>query len=225
METELMKWARSNNYNDLYEMLKQFNTNQQEQIKENEQQLIFKLFKLINDDEIKQCEKFIDEYPNLINCRNMANETPLIHACIKGKYHIAKYLVQRHANIEVVDNKGYNALMYACCGKCSLMISANLLSHGADPSVQHNEENALSLAIKQGSHDRVEQLLSYYTLNINQIINKDGTIIDIANKYGNDKIKQLIQDFKNKQDKKRKIEQMRQQINELEQELKKLNPE
>lgn len=78
-----------------------------------------------------------DSKETLLIYPNICERAPLIYAAIENKYDIVKLLVEKGFDINRIDCRGDNALMYACMADVSIV--KLLLDNGAD--VNHINEN------------------------------------------------------------------------------------
>jgi len=86
-------------------------------------------------------------------------ETALMRASFYGYEDAVKMLLQYHADVSLVDNKGRTALMHAAAGKYVDAIPL-LLQAGADPQARDFEgKTALDIA-KESKNDVAEEILS-----------------------------------------------------------------
>ena len=119
--------------------------------------------------------------------------TALMDACESGTFEMVKYLVERGADIDAVDDDelGMNALMIACRDGSFKMVKY-LVDNGADIEILNNEGwNAVMFACEKGNFEMVKYLLEkgadIHTVNV-----KEENALMYACKYGTFKIAKYL---------------------------------
>uniref|UniRef100_A0A1I7RHD0 ANK_REP_REGION domain-containing protein n=1 Tax=Bursaphelenchus xylophilus TaxID=6326 RepID=A0A1I7RHD0_BURXY len=100
---------------------------------------------------------------NFVDIQTETNsDTALTVACVGGHDALVKLLIERGANIEHRDKKGFTPLILAATGGhvevCKLLIGAHCV---IDAQSDRTKDTALSLACSGGRRDVVELLLQY----------------------------------------------------------------
>merc|ERR1719193_1132612 len=87
------------------------------------------------------------------------NGSVLRTACSLGSLPCAKLLLQHGAAVNVVDERGFSALMFAAAkGRADCV--KELLENGADPCAMDNFGNPANWHAQNGGHHDVENILS-----------------------------------------------------------------
>jgi len=98
----------------------------------------------------------------LLNMRNACLWTPLMKAALNGHVEAVKKLVDKGAEIDLMDKGGYTAMMLAASNNFSEVVDL-LIQNGAD--INHIELthgwSALIWAAKRGHRETVEVLLKH----------------------------------------------------------------
>lgn len=76
-------------------------------------------------------EEFVNKDSKNLNSRDNLKRTLLIYSVICGPYEIVKYLIEKKADIDAQDSKGWNALMHAVELKRSDVVKL-LMKYGPD---------------------------------------------------------------------------------------------
>ena len=110
----------------------------------------------------------------LVNMRDACLFTPLLKAALNGHYQAALRLVNKGAEVDLVDKGGYSALMLAASNNFAQVVEL-LIEHGADINrVDHTRGwSALIWAAKRGHTATVSVLLKH---------GADRSLIDDAGK-------------------------------------------
>jgi len=93
--------------------------------------------------------------------KNSVGAYPLISACQQGRDDVVRFLLDRQAPLDVLDDYGNNALWAACYAENSDCIDA-LIRAGMDLNYQNTAAGATALiyAASSGKEKVVEQLLA-----------------------------------------------------------------
>ena len=76
-----------------------------------------KLFRAAETGDIDSCTRLIEREGLNVNSREGGRYcTPLMKACANSQFYVVKFLLEKNANIEAVDNIGWNALTWVCWG-------------------------------------------------------------------------------------------------------------
>ncbi len=110
----------------------------------------------------------------LVNMRNACLFTPLLKASLNGHEQAALKLLEKGAEVDLVDKGGYSAMMLAASNNFAQVVEL-LIEHGADINrVDHsNGWSALIWAAKRGHTETVSVLLKH---------GADRSVIDDAGK-------------------------------------------
>ncbi len=111
------------------------------------------------DGKLEEVKHLLDKDPGLLNATDELGATPLIWACARNHTHVARYLVERGADVSVKGNSQITALHIAALrGNPELL--ALLLTNGADPEVrtQHGQ-TVLHWAVNSGDPEIIRRLL------------------------------------------------------------------
>jgi len=119
--------------------------------------------------------KLMDEYlisPQMADMRNACLWTPLMMAALNGQQQAVAKLLDKHAEVDLVDKGGYSAMMLAASNNFAAIVEM-LIEQGADVNrvETSNGWTALIWAAKQGHDDTVRVLLRHHA---------DKTIKDLS---------------------------------------------
>lgn len=97
-----------------------------------------------------------------INCKDENGMSPLQHACYRGNLEIAKYLIERGADVNQNDHEHrYTSLMFAALGGHKAVINL-LLENGADTEQKNTVgRNASQMAAFVGQHQSVSVINNF----------------------------------------------------------------
>ena len=125
--------------------------------------------------DIGKVTQLIDKHPQFLNdIRSPVNKSPLHVAACHGHTKIVKLLLDKGANVDLLEKEGCTPLMFACqfgyVGVVKLLLNAN-----ADMSVYHNKygNTALMMASEHG-HSLVVTMLLQAGADANYLSNVDG---------------------------------------------------
>lgn len=122
------------------------------------------LIKAISDGSFERVVDLLSSSSNSIdlNCTDEHGMSPLQHACYKGNVEIARYLLERGADVNQNDHEHrYTALMFAALGGYTPVITL-LLEHGAHVhTVNSVGRNAAQMAAFVGQHQSVAVINNY----------------------------------------------------------------
>ena len=106
-----------------------------------------------------QADAMLQEYPQLLNARWMHDETALHFLAIEGFVNAVRFLAERGADVNAINEFGDTALVdIAGLGRTD--IADVLLSHGADPNAKSStRDNPLHAAARAGHAELVKRLL------------------------------------------------------------------
>ena len=143
--------------------------------------------------------------PGLLEMRNENNLTPLLSAAIQGNIEIARFLIEKGADVHAGDNEGSNALHNAAAGGRKEMIRL-LVSKGMRVNDQDDRGmTALHFASSRGHLDCAELLVSLGAdvsaeesnqrtplffaagsgdLDLCRLLIENGAKVAVSNKYG-----------------------------------------
>ena len=85
----------------------------------------------------------------ILNNQDTHGRTPLIYAVVGRKNAVAKFLVDKGADIHVADQEGRTALHWAVYHDCQKMVTM-LLKNGAQPSVLDNDGRSFAHLCSHG---------------------------------------------------------------------------
>lgn len=66
---------------------------------------------------LTMAEMLLKKKPELIDCRNVHERTPIIHACKHNNFECFKLYFKYNANLDLQDDNGYTALHYSAMNK------------------------------------------------------------------------------------------------------------
>ncbi|HLO96431.1 MAG TPA: ankyrin repeat domain-containing protein [Burkholderiaceae bacterium] len=141
-------------------------------------------------EESERVVKLLIEHPHTdVNALNLAGETPVMLAALRGRLAWVQALVRRGA---LIDEPGFTALHYACSGPDN-GVSAWLISQGAELDARSpNGSTPLMLAAGYGSPDSVEILLQAGA--DARLVNDKGlSALDFARQSGRPELVRRIQ--------------------------------
>ena len=119
--------------------------------------------------------------------RDQFGRTYLMKAAKAGNNWQIKTLLASGANVNLTDNDGWTALMYAARYQENTAIIQTLLEAGADVRVMNNFEiSALTLACAYNNNpDIINKLLSYYSMSEKEVMNAFIMLLtnNIADEY------------------------------------------
>ncbi|MCK4709007.1 MAG: ankyrin repeat domain-containing protein [Gammaproteobacteria bacterium] len=98
----------------------------------------------------------------LVNMRNACLWTPLMMAALNGHYDAVEKLLDKGAEVDMVDKGGYSAMMLAASNNFSFIVEL-LIEKGADVNRIENTNGwtALIWAARQGHEETVQVLISH----------------------------------------------------------------
>ena len=139
-------------------------TQQKQQDRYNSVQL--SLFVAVSRGDLKSVEYLIDKYEYDINKALIvaSDRTPLHLACLCGRTEVARWLIERGADINAKDGYGWTPLHCATCRK-HIEIVEHLLDRGADTGIRGSEDGRtpLDIAIDHDEDDpKREQLIELF---------------------------------------------------------------
>jgi uncharacterized protein len=129
----------------------------------------------------------------LVNMRNACQWTPLMKAALNGQYEAVVRLLEKGAEVDLVDKGGYSAMMLASSNNFSEIVEL-LIQHGAE--VNHIEYShhwsALLWASKLGHLETVKVLLKHQA-DISLADDQNKTALDYARQNGFQQIVALLE--------------------------------
>lgn len=81
-----------------------------------------------------------------LDIKDFTGRTPLIYACIYGREFIVDFLIQQGVNLEILDQQGYRAMIYAV-QQNHLEIVKNLITNNASFNFKLHGQNLLMRAV------------------------------------------------------------------------------
>ena len=164
------------------------------------------LFYLRNPEYISEVDRLLRKYPEFINFKNKAGETPLHLAVKLDKKHIAEFLLLSGSHVNIEDKKGNTPLYYAL-NEQNKEIANLLISAEADINIKDKNENTLlhrmllkhksymaRFLINKGCEINVKNRLAMTPLHIAalsgnkkiaELLLDNGALIDIRDREGN----------------------------------------
>ena len=131
---------------------------------------IFLLIKAGNKDKL---EMLLKREPDLLESRGSYGRTPLHMACEMDQVEIAKFLVEKGANVRSRDRQGLTPLHYAAfCNDKALM--SLLLSKGAEINARDGKGKTPRMIAAEKGNKEAEHYLKFWT--INNIVGNLGNI-------------------------------------------------
>jgi len=114
------------------------------------------LLEAVSKDSLQQVVHTVASKDVNVNCVDEHGMSPLQHACYKGNLEIAKFLLDRGADVNQNDHEhSYTALMFAALGGHAALLSL-LLEHGANVGALNSVgRNASQMAAFVGQHRSV----------------------------------------------------------------------
>jgi ankyrin repeat protein len=115
------------------------------------------LFFALKKEAWKSLELLIKQNPTRLNVKNNHEETPLMLVCLKGHFGLAKYLIERDAD---VNQPGWTPLHYAASGGNTEIVHL-LLNHSAYiDAASPNGTTPLMMAARYGNFESVKLLMT-----------------------------------------------------------------
>jgi hypothetical protein len=150
------------------------------------------LFDLIDEGNLRQFKRSVENNGANINIQNDYGDTPLIYAIDNNNEEIAEYLIKRGANINLKNGRGWTPL-YSAVYKGDEALAELLIERGADINAQtRNGETPLILTMLTENSDMVAFLLEHRA-DVNIEDTQGYTPLMVAAQYGyEDGMQQLI---------------------------------
>jgi hypothetical protein len=116
----------------------------------------------VTEQDFKQIRElyFSSEWGVDINYRDKSGKTLLMYACEFNYLQSATELINENANLDIADNFGYTALLYACAGGNKKILDL-LLAKGANTRVNSFSAKALDYCISDSATDMAEKFQLY----------------------------------------------------------------
>lgn len=131
--------------------------------------------------------------PDLLNHRDQRNKTALHFACQNGHFEVVKLLVEKGANVNIMDYDFRTPLLWAAANGYSQILEI-LVKNGADRyKTDANGKSAVHLAVEAGNLSLVEwMLVNGYELNLKAF--NDNSLLHSAAMTGqNDMTRKLLE--------------------------------
>ena len=142
----------------------------------------------------KGCEAdakaIIEEYPEVINYKDVNGFTPLTLACYYGNQEVVNVLVSKVENIDAVCN--YGTALMAATFKGYKSIVELLITHGANVNATDlNSVTALHYAVRFTNFEMVRLLIAHGA-DVNLKDSKGLSPLDYAKQFNNDEILKIL---------------------------------
>ena len=116
---------------------------------------------LLGSGNAKDVPAYLEAHPEVIGQRDDSGGTVLNAAVVAGVPEIVEFLIGKRVDVSVTDNKGQDALMFACTQN-NVDIARMLLNSGANPNATSKEgASALFSAAANGQSDFVSALVEH----------------------------------------------------------------
>lgn len=113
-------------------------------------------FKAIESGNINKIAIILENNPKLLEAKKNG-EPALIFAIYKHHFNVVKFLLDKGANIETVNNLGFTALIQVAIKGCGYGMADLLIKRGANIHARNNFGNtALDFAIFSTNHESFE---------------------------------------------------------------------
>lgn len=138
----------------------------------------------------KEANGSIIKKEEIVNAKDLAEDTSLHHAARKGNIQLVKLLIENGASINEQNNKGKTSLHLACENGDSDLIRFFITS-GADIQVRDDHQNtSLMIACQSGDLEKVKLLVN--NQNVNDKNDEDRTPLMFASKSGNAELVKIL---------------------------------
>jgi len=117
---------------------------------------------------------------NSINYQNEFGYTALYYAIESDNIHIIRLLIEKGADLNIVDKKGYTPLIYASCHFCNYEMTKLLIDNNAN--VNHIDNNDYSVLMKICQLNNTHKYVNTYCSNVAQLLLDNGANINYINK-------------------------------------------
>jgi hypothetical protein len=150
------------------------------------------IFDVARNGTLHEIEQLYAENKNCVTEINEYGFSPLILACYKGNTEVAKFLIEKKANLDYVSDEG-TALMAAVV-KGNPKLTKLLLEKGANPNLtNHNGTTSLMYAVKFKNIEIIKLLLEYKANK--SLIDKEGnSAFEYAIQTTNEEIINLLKE-------------------------------
>lgn len=116
--------------------------------------------------DIKTVNALLDSSTSDIDRKDMEGNTPLIVASLRNSTEIAKVLISKGADINIIADNSQNAILYAAVNGNIEIVKA-LLEHGADPNSKSTDGNTPLLHAAWAGNTEIIKLLLERKVDVN----------------------------------------------------------
>ncbi|WP_447951909.1 ankyrin repeat domain-containing protein [Chryseobacterium koreense] len=116
------------------------------------------VFEIARTGTVEEMNTLFQQDPKVINSVDAMSFSPLILACYRGNSEVARFLMDKGADVNYVSNEG--TAMAALCINYQQDLLELLLKHGADPNIADSGGTTpLIWAVKRGNEALTKTLL------------------------------------------------------------------
>ncbi|WP_298138790.1 ankyrin repeat domain-containing protein [Flavobacterium sp.] len=148
------------------------------------------IFLVARNGNVVEMESILKESPSALNSKNEYGFSPLILACYKSNNDVARYLIEKKADLDYVSQEG-TALMAATV-KGNAKLVELLLSNNANPNLTDEKGTTALMYAVQFKNEEIIQLLLKYKADKTKINNEGKTAFEFAVFSKNDNIINLL---------------------------------
>ena len=153
---------------------------------ENTHTIMNRWFRAIRENNVAQLDQMQKQYEIDWNFKNEHQHTSLMSACHFGHYNLIRKLIDLNVDVNVLDQKNFNALSYAVYGRADNETKSKiinlLLEHHADPFVENEfKTRALFTMIEYKISDPLYHI--NWGLRCEAYPEKDFSIVKYAQKH------------------------------------------
>lgn len=116
------------------------------------------MHKAIRENRLPDVKYFVES--GYIELPDRNGMTPLVVAVYNGRTRIVRYLCEKGANVNAIDDRGWTALMYAAYYNF-VEIAELLLAHDADKNMKNNKGFTAFYYAKKFNHNEISPLLKH----------------------------------------------------------------
>lgn len=196
---ELEKALQMSNYSQLQQLLNPDTLNQLFIVKDqdNETHYLTPLGWAALNNRLELVKWLVETKKADVNALDRESDTALTQAVYKGHFEVARYLVEKGANVKAINSNGYSVLYWAAQGGNLELVKWLVETHKLDPNLEDRDGyNALSNAIYYG-HLPVARYLVEKGAHLQAGFSRHQNLLQLAPKNGNlELLKWLIEEQK-----------------------------